>query len=127
MRGIVERGFLIVFREWSQTRITLSRLSLIQVRVESDTFVEDKTFTVVVISAALLEVLEDSTIQLINITKARLLHKWSRFFAAYSSGAKHDNRTLFGLFWELLDRFGEIAKVVDANRTAFSNVPTFTS
>ena len=64
-------------------------------RIDRDALVKHEAFAVVVDLLAILEVLQNSTIELVDFFKAKTLHVGADFLAADSARAEHDHRLFF--------------------------------
>ena len=113
-RNIVLR--LLVFHgEWLLAGVALGCRRLLEPRIQRHAVVEDEAVAGIMVAAAFLEILQDASLQLIDLLKAFLLHERARLLAPDAAGAKHHDRLLLQLWGELPHRRRKLAKVVHAD------------
>src|SRR5258708_6283350 len=108
----VARVTLIVRRKRRLTRKTLHAFRFLKARIHTHALIENETLSVVVCAPALLEVLQNSAVQLEDVLKAFTFHERSRFLAANSTRAKHDDGLVFHFRRKLANRLWEFAEIV---------------
>src|SRR5262249_50383352 len=81
--------------------------------IETHSLVKHKTIAVIVGSAALFEILEDSAIELKDLLEPLALHERAGFFTANSAGTEHDDRPLFHFIGKCPYGFRELPKLID--------------
>ena len=96
--------------------VTLGCRRFLEPRIQRHTLVEDEAVAGVMVAAALLEILQDASLQLVDLLKAFLLHERARLFAPDAAGAKHHDRLLLQLRREFPHRRRKIAEVIHADR-----------
>ena len=84
-----------------------------QIGTNGDPLVEDEAVTLVEFSPTLLEVVENSTIQLQDVSESTLFHPRTCLLATDTTRAEHQHRLLFPRLRQLVDRLWEVAKVID--------------
>ena len=76
-------------------RFTASKAQLqvgfLKILVQSDALIEDETISIPVRTAGLLEISQNSAIQLVDILPALILHHDAGLLTADSTGAEHDD------------------------------------
>jgi hypothetical protein len=108
---------LLVFDgEWLLAGVALGCRRLLEPRIQRHAMVEDEAVAGVMIAAALLEILQDSSLKLVDLLKPFLLHERARLFAPDAAGAKHHDRLLLQLRRKFPHRRREIAEVIHADR-----------
>ena len=96
--------------------VALGCRRFLEPRIQRHAMVEDEAVAGVVVATTLLEILQDASLQLIDLLKAFLLHERPRLLAPDAAGAKHHDRLLLQLRREFSHRLWKLAKVAHADR-----------
>ena len=123
--GFVRRQFLIFDRQRHLTGKALLNSRLFQLRIDGHSLIEHEAVAVVMIAAALFEVFQDATVELKDIIETAFLHKRTGFFAPNAARAEHDDRLIFHLFGQRLDRCRKLTKVIDAEHVSVAERSDF--
>ena len=116
---------MILCRKRGETLETLGGIGLAQGRVHSHALVENKTLSIVVRTAAFLEVFQDAAVELMDISKALAFHVGPCLLTANAAGAKHHHGLVFEGLGKLSDCLWKIPEMVDTCWERSTKSPEF--
>ena len=109
----VLRQLLCFRRHHCLTDVTLSRPGFLQRRVHSHALIKHKTFPIPVVATHLFKILQNASVQLVHIPKARQLHVRSRLLTANPARTEHHNRLVLHRLRQPCYRVRKLTKMIN--------------